>query len=629
LEEHESLSIYFANTHRQALEEVAVGQPASAALRLAIAGLKNTPLDESPGEGFHRSTHHVKARCAHAKLPFVKSSLRLKQNLKRVRAVARTRGLAGQAAVRFEWRRYKRVLQHRAWCQWRPVRMSDGDFYRRLYRMDSKALDDFSVVAEQPGSSPSDRAPLAMTENSQLEYIECVVAIGCYYSIAVPAFGPHGPADEAVVDEIVYFNVIDRHGKRSRLVLVPTFDSKDEVTLRAPLAFLVQYFGVWRSDPGRGVTVFADSDPQWLPYTEIGSFHNVQATLLTWQCRASDTDCCIDLFGAAPARPTVPLEDAACPSLTICSALVERGWAPVFQTVVHRAVEPMRKQFDGRDPVGRKPYLQVVVSLDRFITLTSTIPSDQPLMFYRLLLLGQRVEPGLGHVEYKRIMSVVDGTHDDKVPALGDGSANMALVDDSDDGEVLVAGGVAPIEDARSGQTARAGVRARRRAPDSDTVSSDGRAAVCDGASSTSSSRSTSDDESSVSTKSSSASTDSAIVVGGVSSTATKWYMLEGGGKLKCERYTPKDKPTYVRWILRCPDHDHCFKKRSVSARTCARHGRLEPVAYLLAWLQMRVPDGHKHNQLAPAAALVDASAEGHARFFDDHVVATDSDVVR
>ena len=110
-----------------------------------------------------------------------------------------------------------------------------------------------------------------MTENSHLEYLECAIEVGCYYSVAVPAFGPHGPAAEAVVDGIVCFNVLDRHGKRSRLVLVPTFDSEDEVALRAPLAFLVQYFGVWRSDPGRGVIVCAGSDPQWLPYERLGA----------------------------------------------------------------------------------------------------------------------------------------------------------------------------------------------------------------------------------------------------------------------------------------------------------------------------------------------------------------------
>ena len=36
-----------------------------------------------------------------------------------------------------------------------------------------------------------------------------------------------------------------------------------------------------------------------------------------------------------------------------------------------------------------------------------------------------------------------------------------------------------------------------------------------------------------------------------------------------------------------CARHANCMKKRSVSAKTTAKHGLLEPVAFLMCWVDM------------------------------------------
>ena len=55
---------------------------------------------------------------------------------------------------------------------------------------------------------------------------------------------------------------------------------------------------------------------------------------------------------------------------------------------------------DDREAVKMKSYFIVLVELERCMPLTTHIPSDQPILFYDLLLAGRRVEPGLGHKQY-------------------------------------------------------------------------------------------------------------------------------------------------------------------------------------------------------------------------------------
>ena len=51
-----------------------------------------------------------------------------------------------------------------------------------------------------------------------------------------------------------------------------------------------------------------------------------------------------------------------------------------------------------------KAYYIVILEIDRCKPLSSTIPSDQPIAYYKLLLAGRNVEPGLGNNEYKRLL---------------------------------------------------------------------------------------------------------------------------------------------------------------------------------------------------------------------------------
>ena len=55
---------------------------------------------------------------------------------------------------------------------------------------------------------------------------------------------------------------------------------------------------------------------------------------------------------------------------------------------------------DGREAISMKAYYIVLANIGKCLPLASTIPSDQPILFYKLLLEGVKVEPGPGHQHY-------------------------------------------------------------------------------------------------------------------------------------------------------------------------------------------------------------------------------------
>ena len=52
-----------------------------------------------------------------------------------------------------------------------------------------------------------------------------------------------------------------------------------------------------------------------------------------------------------------------------------------------------------------KAYYIVVLEIHRCLPLCNGIPSDQPIPFYKCLLDGKAVEPGLGVAAYRRLLT--------------------------------------------------------------------------------------------------------------------------------------------------------------------------------------------------------------------------------
>ena len=72
--------------------------------------------------------------------------------------------------------------------------------------------------------------------------------------------------------------------------------------------------------------------------------------------------------------------------------------------------------------------------------------------------------------------------------------------------------------------------------------------------------------------------------MGGKRGDVSGWIVVDANHKVKLDRYTPKGKARYERFIIpcTCKAHKNCERKRG--ANKSKRLGRLEPIAFLCAW---------------------------------------------
>ena len=71
--------------------------------------------------------------------------------------------------------------------------------------------------------------------------------------------------------------------------------------------------------------------------------------------------------------------------------------------------------------------------------------------------------------------------------------------------------------------------------------------------------------------------------------------------------YQPTDgSDPFSTWFARCPRCER-VKSRRVTAAHAARHGDVEPVAYLDAWMQTPCPVGRSHALVMVSQGMVDA----------------------
>ena len=355
LDQHESLTVFWATELRQDLEATARGEDASARQQLEILALRNCPIDESPGEGVHRGTHLVKQNGPASKLPHIKSSVRFKQNLARVRGFVKEHGKRGRAVIAFEWRRYKRLLQVKQSRLKRSVRMTDRAFFQRVYRMDDRPLGKFSKTVQ--ASAPRAQPDATDSQRIQSEYIEEILKPKSHYSLPVTKTNTDENGAAVSEEEIVYFTVLEKRTRKARPVLVRHHDSINEVCLEARLSFLIQYMSAIQSpvSDGAPVTCYHDSDPEWV--VDVAPFRVLSSQLRIWKCDASDVFGCITLSSPSSAEPQMALADQSIPSYMVLKALKELGWKPTGMRVKHTA-DAVEMLMDIRKAYSKKFYYQ-------------------------------------------------------------------------------------------------------------------------------------------------------------------------------------------------------------------------------------------------------------------------------
>ena len=325
------------------------------------------------------------------------------------------------------------------------------------------------------------------------------------------------------------------------------------------------------------------------------------------------------------------LTDENCPVLTIYGHLRANGWENAQRALVHDRVpaDKTPKLFDGRGGCSRKYYLQTLLDLPTYLALSTThrIPSNDLVLFYRLLLRGERVTPGLSNKEYILQFNRAKSTKPKELLALpAPGGGGAAPLDPDDFGvlplqdrkrrapkstDVVRRGGAANVAKGGGGAASSSGV------PGPPVVPLGAGGAVCPGP-------------------------DLVDPVGpggagadGEDFGADPLSVPEPPAPKRRKLDKPDWKPAipgttteicfmlYVHvggkadpnFLFKCDKHTGCKKRRGYIDRYMARHGVVECAAYLWAWRDIQFPTKPTmmtHAQENPTQSQVDAIVANH-----------------
>ena len=91
-----------------------------------------------------------------------------------------------------------------------------------------------------------------------------------------------------------------------------------------------------------------------------------------------------------------------------------------------------------------------------------------------------------------------------------------------------------------------------------------------------------------------------------------KYKPAIGGGDAYYDEYpNPETGNVYMNWQFKCPHHHGCERVRGVNPRNTAKHGFLEPIAFLHAWRDTP-PGENGHRRTDPSPAAVEAFFVAH-----------------
>jgi hypothetical protein len=332
-------------------------------------------------------------------------SVRYKRILQKTRAFMKRFSKRGQRVVDFEYTNYKRVLQMDRKKKWLPRKFKPAVFFKKLYRLDDQGREDFGVLLDDAQSAPTQPPqPLGTTARLQTEYATTVLHPHTFYSVDIPN-GAENPADDQVdVDQRMFFLVLAFRSAQHHAKVVEAVDR----SARGP-SLHIQHCDPWNCS-GREdrVTVFLDTEPQWMHPLDICPFVRLETCLYRWDDSPSDANCCFDLRSPRHATPTMALTDVRCPSLTLVQHLTRTlGFKPYAGVIKHVAVGAL--EFDGRKPFASKSYFQCLAIMDQILTTSGPFQSGQPQAYYKVLLLGGVVAPHLGADAYRSKLRFFEG----------------------------------------------------------------------------------------------------------------------------------------------------------------------------------------------------------------------------
>jgi len=402
-------------------------------LEREVKRIKTSPLDEAAGEGVHRaSTKELK--CAEASTTIhLKQMCRRKGTLVHVKQFCRTYGIRGEQVVRYEFRRWKRILQGSKKRLWRGVQRKDDHVLKVVYREDEGAgLNWQNMFTPEATDRPVQTEDSGNMEACQHEYLRALLEPGVHYTAEVPA----QEVDEAtgnmqMATKSIHFQLLEWSYGQHRPKLIHTVSSADDIALTAHLAMHIQPLTPWSREvslqPG-AMEVYPELDSKWIVPSQLAAFNDLVKNVVVWRTvEPSDVAGCDVWSGGERALVKHSVLHDKCPVLSLIMHLKSKGWIADSGKQNHTDVVP--GPFDCVEAVKFRQYYQTLAVLERCLPLTSNIPSRQPIAFYRCLLQGLKVLPNESAKHYQLVINAHLRKHGKIVEVLPVEDAALPITD--------------------------------------------------------------------------------------------------------------------------------------------------------------------------------------------------------
>ena len=609
-------------------------------LQAELKRWKAVCLNEGAGEGYHRSTTLEKKRAPASSIKHLKRAARRKGAFAHIRRFKNRYGKRGTAVIRFEFRHWKRVLNCNPKRRWSNVHRTPKEVYGTVYREDDYAGNNWNNIVnrELPLHHAVTEEPTAQ-EACRNEYLLASVHEGKHYSIEVTEHAPREDGGVQNISTTLHFHLVNTAHTHHRAHVMPSIATPLDTSSVASLAWEVQYETPVTIEPGEAAVpagtskVFADGDTEWVRPSSIASFTDLQDKLkVHHEVRPDPEAGVLVLSDTHRAQPDIPIMSPKCPVLSIIQHCKRRGWRPTSARVVH-TTEAIG-DFDCQEAIKFREYLQCVASLPSCIPLTPEMPSRQPIAYYRLLLRGMRAVPNESAKTYQLALNTDLRKRGKQVELLPlEDAVGEPLEDDDPDG--IVVPGAARIPKAQPKRDQ--GPRVVRDVPVVEPVCGGGPdpdppvgmppticgrpgssggpyheepAVIEDG-----------DDP-------------DGIVAGPVGMAPRPpprragahenkdWKAGLFGSGVIYEEYRKKDDSIYRNYTILCTKHVNpcCVKTKGRYEGNMRRHGELEPLAFLTAWLFCEPKPGKTHANRAsdPSDEMVDGIVRENADELQD-----------
>ena len=279
-----------------------------------------------------------------------------------------------------------------------PKQLEHDTALNRIYHDDDMAAVDWSLIvdAEEP-NRPVETEKDKGHAQCATEYLNATMQRNGMYAFPAQRETTDSEGQVQMTPETQIVQVLNKRGSHSRPHVMQTFDCADEPYRAASLSLEVQRMArIEEPAATEGEApnldrcrVFPVDDPVWVNVKDLAEFESLSKHMFTWgTCSAPDEEGVVVLSDKHHARPLTPIMHENHPTLGVIWALLHKGWNGENRTTIVDARNVHLKWCDTREAVRFKPYFQVLYSVDTTLPLTSCIPSQQPVKYYRLLLRG-------------------------------------------------------------------------------------------------------------------------------------------------------------------------------------------------------------------------------------------------